>query len=164
MKAGSMEALIGANQNMKLASTPLRVYKEAERRGDTATMERAMNYVQEFEQKAADYSQKAQEETAKEIKEERREQEIKRQKAIEKRREDANAFEEKLQEKAASDTNTIDSVEISEDGKTNLEQQNHSGEPITIVSNPDVKMYDSEGKGISTKQGSVSVDARIGNS
>lgn len=34
--------------NMKLLNTPFRVYKDAERRGDTAVMERAMGYVGEF--------------------------------------------------------------------------------------------------------------------
>ena len=52
MKAGSMEGLIGASANLKLTSTPMRVYKEAERRGDTDTMERAMGYVTHFQEKA----------------------------------------------------------------------------------------------------------------
>ena len=92
MKAGSMEGLIGASQNIKLVSTPMRVYKEAERRGDTGTMERAMGYVTDFQEKAHEYSDKAQEELAKELKEERKEQEVKREKAIEKRKEETKEY------------------------------------------------------------------------
>ena len=40
---------------MKLMNTPMRVYKEAERRGDTAVMERAMGYAGDFADKAEDY-------------------------------------------------------------------------------------------------------------
>lgn len=71
MKAGSMEGLIGASVNMELSRTPMRVYKEAERRGDTEAMKRAMGYV-------TDFQGKAQEELPKELKVERREQEIRR--------------------------------------------------------------------------------------
>ncbi len=48
MHTKTMEGLAGASMNMKLLNTPFRVYKDAERRGDTAVMERAMGYVGEF--------------------------------------------------------------------------------------------------------------------
>lgn len=37
---------------MDLLNTPFRVYKDARRRGDLATMERAMGYVKDFSGKA----------------------------------------------------------------------------------------------------------------
>lgn len=43
-----MEGLAGAKTNMDLLNTPFRVYKDARRRGDLATMERAMGYVKDF--------------------------------------------------------------------------------------------------------------------
>ena len=55
MHTKTMEGLAGANMSMKLMNTPLRVYKEAERRGDTTVMERAMGYVKNFADKAEDY-------------------------------------------------------------------------------------------------------------
>ena len=55
----TMEGLAGASMNMKLLNTPFRVYKDAERRGDTAVMERAMGYVGDFAEKAEDYQKKA---------------------------------------------------------------------------------------------------------
>ena len=54
MHTKTMEGLAGASMNMKLLNTPFRVYKDAERRGDTAVMEREMGYVGEFADKAED--------------------------------------------------------------------------------------------------------------
>ena len=64
MHTKTMEGLAGASVNMKLMNTPFRIYKDAERRGDTAVMERAMGYVGEFADKAGDYQKKAKEEHA----------------------------------------------------------------------------------------------------
>ncbi len=75
MHTKTMEGLAGASMNMKLLNTPFRVYKDAERRGDTAVMERAMGYVGEFADKAEDYQKKAEkgmEEDAKEAGKKRR--------------------------------------------------------------------------------------------
>lgn len=162
MKAGSMEGLIGASLNMKLSRTPMRVYKEAELKGDTETMERAMGYVTDFQEKAHECSDKAQEELAKELKEERKEQELKREQAIEKRKEETKEYKEKLQESSKSDIQKADSVEISEDGKVALKNNIQTEEFTPILKNTDVKMYTSEGKPVSIEATLVSVDTKIG--
>lgn len=59
MHTKTMAGLAGVSTNMKLLNTPFRVYKDAERRGDTAVMERAMGYVGDFAEKAEDYQKKA---------------------------------------------------------------------------------------------------------
>ena len=92
MNSGSMEGLIGANANVNIAKVPLRVYEEAERKGDTATMERSMGYFAEFSQKAAEYKEKAAEETLKEQREER----------IEREQEAAETLERKIEESRAA--------------------------------------------------------------
>ena len=161
MKAGSMEGLIGANVNMKLSKTPLRVYKEAERKGDTAVMERAMGYATEFQEKAHEYSDKALEELAKELKEERKEQELKREQAIEKRKEEAKEYREKLQENNESNVQKTDSVEISEEGKVTLRNNAQTKDPTAVIENTDVKVYTSEGKPMSI-EAVPSVDVKIG--
>ena len=56
-----MEGIVGARTNMDMVDVPMRVYKEARRKGDTATMERAMGYVNEFEDKAREYKAEADE-------------------------------------------------------------------------------------------------------
>ena len=58
MHAKTMEGLAGASMNMKMMNTPFRVYEQAERRGDTSTMARAMGYVGETADKAEDYQKK----------------------------------------------------------------------------------------------------------
>ena len=138
MKAGSMEGLIGASVNMKLSQTPMRVFKEAERRGDTAVMERAMGYVTDFQQKAHECNDRAQEELAKELKEERKEQELKRQQALE-CKEETKEYVEKIRENNKPDI----------------------PETTSIVENADVKMYTSEGKTISLEQAVESNNKKI---
>lgn len=162
MKAGSMEGLIGASQNMKLTRTPMRVYKEAERRGDTETMERAMGYITDFEKKAQECSDKAQEELTKELKEERQEQELKREQAATKRKEERKEYMEKLQESNKPDIQKTDSAEISEEGKEILKNNAQEDGVFVMVENTDKKMYTSEGKPISLEAGVVSVDAKVG--
>ena len=72
MNTKTMEGLVGASTNMEMVNTPFRVFREARRRGDTATMERAMGYMNEFSEKAESYKVKADEgmkEDAKEARE-----------------------------------------------------------------------------------------------
>lgn len=145
MNTKTMEGLIGAGTNMELVNTPMRVFKEARRRGDTATMERAMGYASEFADKAETYKIKAGEGTQEDAKESRKEAEQAREEAIEKRREERREQAEELKARredhsrptgeAAVSTpesqaaqgsagqtgnamdNITDTVEISEEGK-----------------------------------------------
>ncbi len=158
MKAGSMQGLIGANVNMKLTRTPMRVFKEAERRGDTEIMKRAMGYVEDFQEKAHECSDKAQNEIGKELKEERREQDIRREQAIE-RKEDAEEFTEKIRKNNKLDQ--TDSVEISEEGKIVLKNNSQTEETTPIVENTDVKLYTSEGKPKTIELEAESVDKKM---
>lgn len=160
MKAGSMEGLIGASVNMELSRIPMRVYKEAERRGDTETMKRAMGYVTDFQGKAQECSDRAQEELPKELKEERREQEIRRRQALE-RKEEAKEYVEKVQENNKPDIPETDRVEISEEGNAVLKNNLQTEEPDPTLENTDVKMYTSEGKPISTEPDAGSDDKKI---
>ena len=61
MHTKTMEGLIGARTNMNLVNTPMRVYKEARRKGNLEVMERAMGYVGEFSDKAEEYKAEADE-------------------------------------------------------------------------------------------------------
>lgn len=162
MKAGSMEGLIGASLNMKLSRTPMRVYKEAELKGDTEAMERAMGYVTDFQEKAHECSNKAQEELVKELKEERKEQELKWEQAIEKRKEEAKEYKEKLQGSNKSDVQKADSVEISEEGKVTLKNNVQTKNSTMDTENTDVKVYTSERKPMSTEIPPSSIDVKIG--
>ncbi len=119
MNTKTMEGLAGAATNMNLMNTPMRVYKEARRRGDLAVMERAMKYAGEFSDKAKEYKAQADKGMEEDAKEAGKKAELQREEAIRKRREEREKLEEKLEENRNADTST-DTVEISEEGKVLL--------------------------------------------
>lgn len=128
MHTKTMEGLVGARTNMNLLNTPMRVYKEARRRGDTATMERAMGYVGDFSDKAEEYQAKADEGMKEDAKEAREKAELEREKAIEKRKEEKEKLEERIEE---SKDVKVDIVEVSEEGKILLKDAVVSDEVAT---------------------------------
>ena len=109
MHAKTMEGLVGANMNMKMMNTPFRVYQEAERRGDTATMERAMGYVGETADKAEDYQKKVEKGMKEEAKEAGEKAKSEQEDAIRKRK------EERVEQESRN--GNTDTVSISESGK-----------------------------------------------
>ena len=116
MHTKTMEGLIGARTNMSLMNTPMRVFKEARRKGDTETMERAMGYVGDFSDKAEEYKAEADKGMEEDAKEAREKAELQREEAVQKRREEREKLEAKIEENRNADTNA-DTVEISEEGK-----------------------------------------------
>ena len=116
MHTKTMEGLIGARTNTNLMNTPMRVFKEARRKGDTETMERAMGYVGDFSDKAEEYKAEADKGMEEDAKEAREKAELQREEAVQKRREEREKLEAKIEENRNADTNA-DTVEISEEGK-----------------------------------------------
>ena len=121
MHTKTMEGLTGASMNMKLLNTPFRVYKDAERRGDTAVMERAMGYVCEFADKAENYQKKAEEGLKEEREEAREKAKTEQENAIQKRKE-----EREEQEKRIAESRNKDSVCSNESGKATLDGKTDS--------------------------------------
>lgn len=118
MNTKTMEGLVGAGPNMKMTETPMRVFKEARRRGDIATMERAMGYVSEFSERSGDYKSEADQGMKEDAEEARKKAELEAEKAIQKRKEEREQQKEQLEESKNKDQdNVVDVVEISEDGK-----------------------------------------------
>lgn len=99
MHTKTMEGLIGARTNIDMTNVPMRVYKEARRKGDLATMERSMGYVNEFEDKAYQYKDEADEGMKEEAEETREKEKLAREEAIEKRREERKELEAQKEEK-----------------------------------------------------------------
>ena len=161
MNTKTMEGLVGARTNMNLMNTPMRVYKEARRKGDTETMERAMGYAGEFSDKAQDYKAEADKGMEEDAKEAREKAKVQREEAIKKRREEREKMEERIEENRNVDAKT-DTVEISGEGKVLLKDNadldstvcaeaktDAVGEPVT---------YTKTGEPISTEQStSISV-------
>ena len=123
MHTKTMEGLAGASMNMKLLNTPFRVYKDAERRGDTAVMERAMGYVGEFADKAEDYQKKAEKGMKEDAKEAGEKAKTEQENAIQKRKDQREEMEKRIAESRNGDTDTV-SINESEkaDGKTDSVQ------------------------------------------
>lgn len=134
MNTKTMEGLVGAGTNMKMTETPMRVFKEARRRGDIATMERAMGYVSEFSERSGEYKSEADQGMKEDAEEARKKAELEAEKAIQKRREEREQQKEQLEESKNKDQDHIvDVVEISEDGK-GLSQS--GGDPAHTGTNP----------------------------
>ena len=114
MHAKTMEGLAGASMNMKMMNTPLRVYEEAERRGDTSTMARAMGYAGETADKAEDYQKKIEKGMKEEAKEAQEKAKSEQENAIRKRKEERGEQEKRIEE---SRNKNMDTVSISESGK-----------------------------------------------
>lgn len=119
MHTKTMEGLVGARTNMNLMNTPMRVYKEARRKGDSETMERAMGYANECSDRAEEYKAETDEGMKKDAEEARKIAKEQREEAIQKRRDEREKLEAKMEENRNADTNT-DTVEISEEGKVLL--------------------------------------------
>lgn len=163
MHVKTMEGLVGARTNMNLLNTPFRVFKEARRKGDLATMERAMGYVGEFADKAEEYkaeADKGMEEDAKEAKEKAKEL---CEEAIQTRREEREKLEEKMEENRTSDTGA-DTIEISGEGKVlsddmiELEHTSSDGNKTDTVKAP--VTYTKTGKALPAEQ-SVSISVSV---
>lgn len=115
MNVKTMEGIVGARTNLNVMNTPMRVYKDARRRGDWRVMERAMEYAGDFADKAREYEEKADigmEEEAKEVREKIK---AEFEEAIEKRQEERKEQTEQVQEQRQEELHT-DTVEISEEG------------------------------------------------
>lgn len=168
MNAKTMEGLVGAGTNMELLNTPFRVYKEARRRGDTATMERAMGYVNEFSNRADEYKTKADEGMKEDAEEAREKAELEREKAIQTRKEEREKLENRIEEglekrlgeniEGNKDKNEgIDTVEVSEEGKLllkNMAADRVADNETTISVKDDMEpvIYTKSGEVSQTKQ------------
>lgn len=100
-----MEGLVGANTNMDLLNTPMQIFKEASRRDDLATMERAGKYAGEFAGRVADYKTEADDGLEEDAKEAREKAESEREKAIQKRKEEREEFEQRITDIGGTEKN-----------------------------------------------------------
>ena len=125
MNVKTMEGLVGARTNMNLRNTPMRVYREARQKGDMEAMERAMGYAGEYSAKAEEYKAEADEGIKEDAEKTRKIAEEQREAAVQKRREERENLEGKMQENSNADTYT-DILEISEEGKMLLKDNTDS--------------------------------------
>ncbi len=161
MHTKTMEGLVGARTNMDLMNTPMRVFKEARRKGDKETMERAMGYVSDFSDKADEYKAEADKGMEEDAKEARKKAELQREEAVHKRREEREKLEAKIEENRNADTNT-DTVKISEEGKVLLKDSTGLDNTVSAETKTDAVKepvtYTKTGETVSAEQStSISV-------
>lgn len=136
MHTKTMEGLVGARTNMNLMNTPMRVYKEARRKGDSETMERAMGYVGECSDRAEEYKAEADEGMKKDAQEARRTSKEQRDEAIQKRRDEREKLEKKIEENRNGDADT-DTVQISGEGKVLLKDSTGLDDTVSTETKTD---------------------------
>lgn len=126
MNTKTMEGLVGASTNIKNTDVPMRVFRDARRRGDISVMERAMGYAADYAEKAHGYQAEAEEGMKEDAKEAREKAKAEQEKAIDKRREEREKLEERLEKSKETDT-----VEVSEEGKVLL-KENQGSEGVSL--------------------------------
>ncbi len=122
MNTKIMEGLAGASTSMNLLNTPMRVYKEARLKGDTATMERAAGYVGDFAGRAEEYKTEAYKGMEEDARDARKKAEAERMEAARKRKEEREELEKRIEEnrnkdKTGADGNVLPADNI-QDGNT----------------------------------------------
>lgn len=121
MNTKIMEGLVGAQASVNLLNTPFQVYREAERKGDTATMERAMGFAGDFAERADKYKAEADEGMTEDAEAAREKAKSEREKAIQKRKEKHDKLEAEI-EKIRAENKAADTVKVSEGGKLLLKE------------------------------------------
>ena len=157
MHVKTMEGLVGAKTNMNLMNVPMRVYKEARRKGDSETMERAS----ECSDRAEEYKTEADEGMKKDAEEARKIAKEQREEAIQNRRDERDKREAKIEENRNDDTNT-DTVKISEEGKVLLKDSTGLDNTVSAETKTDAVKepvtYTKTGETVSAEQStSISV-------
>ena len=164
MYAKTMEGLVGAKTNMDLVNTPMRVYKDARRRGDLAVMERAMGYAGEFAGKAQEYQEKAEEGMEEEAEIAREAEKLEREEAAAERAEEREEAEGESKGKAQAKAEArakatlagADTAEVSGEGKALLQGSVGMGltKPLAVnqKSAPQAAAYTKSGAAIQDVQ------------
>ena len=119
MNAKTMEGLAGASASMSLISTPMNVAKEAERKGDTDKMQRALGYAAGMKDQAEEYGKKAEKGMKADAEEAKKQEKLRQEELVEAKRKEREEQEKRLKgEGAGSEASSFDSVEISPEGKS----------------------------------------------
>lgn len=124
MNTKTMEGLAGASTSIGMVATPLSVAKDAERKGDTARMQRAMGYVARMTDQAEGYGEKAKEGMKLDAEEAKKQEKLRQENLEEKRKAERKEQEKRLEEQReqkAQENGTpapiTDTAQISEAGK-----------------------------------------------
>ena len=129
MNVQMADGLMGASSNIKLAGTPMSVYRQASAEGDTEKMKRALGYTGECAEKAAKFQEKLDKGMKAGAEAEKEKARLEQEAAIEKRREERKRAEESTEPNRPQEA---DQVQISEAAKAALKNNKpaEAAEPI----------------------------------
>lgn len=117
MNVKTMEGLAGASASIRMISTPMSVAEEAERKGDTDKMQRALGYAAGISEQAEAYSEKASQGIEADAKAAKEQEKLLQEELIQARKEER----EKRIEAGSAQEASFDSAELSEEGKRQAE-------------------------------------------
>lgn len=151
MNVKTMEGLAGASTSISMISTPMNVAKEAERKGDTDKMKRALSYAAGVRQQAEEYGDKTEQGMKLDGKEAKEQERLRQEKLIEARREERREQEEQIEHQSgAGEGPDMDTAEISHEGKTQIQTE---GQPsLEQVSDVQDITYDKSGEAAQVAQ------------
>jgi hypothetical protein len=145
MNAKTMEGLTGASASIHMVSTPMSIAKEAERKGDTEKMKRALGYAAGLVDQADQYSEKTSEGMKLDAKEAREQEALRQKELTEARKKEREEQEKQIREGGVKQEGPdFDSAEISREGKI---QSETTGLPSPVSPNSSQNMgYDKSGE------------------
>ena len=118
MNVKTMEGLTGASASIQMVATPMSVAKEAESKGDTEKMKRALGYAAGLTDQAEAYSEKTSEGMKADAKEAKRQEKLLQEELIQARKEEREEQEKQIEAGQGQWEDAVyDSVEISEEGR-----------------------------------------------
>lgn len=156
MIARTADGLIGANTALKEIRTPMKVFKEARARGDTAVMKRAMGYVDKFNDSAWEHKAKADEGLKQEAVEAKEKAQLEREELARRIKENREEAEKKTEEKLSGAENAVQGEETPKDGEApeNPLEESETAEaaqngeepaaPVTYTKSGTVKLANTE--------------------
>lgn len=131
MIAKTTGGLIGANVAMNEIRTPMKVFKEARARGDTATMERAMGYVNSLNEDAWKYKKSADDGLKEEAVEAKEKERLEREELAARIKENREESEKRLED--ASENTVVTDTEGASETKADCENASEkSGSDIEL--------------------------------
>ena len=135
MNTKTMEGLAGAAASIQLTAVPMNAFREAQRKGNTEGMDRAMGYASGLMEQAGKYQEKAREGMKLEAEEARKEEKLAQEKLVEKRKAEKEAQENRMEESRSEGKRPpVDSVEISEEGREYVERTTGAGASPSVPS------------------------------
>lgn len=122
MNVKTMEGLAGADASIRMMSIPVNVAREAERKGETDKMQRALGYAAELTEQAQKYGEETTQGMEQEAKEAREQEKLRQENQIQERRTERQEQERQTGSvrENVSDIR-FDSLTISGEGKTAAE-------------------------------------------